>query len=187
METVALDVLWQREFQGHLTDRSPSKAAEPPQRPAVPPPPAQQIDIVLIGTMLEEGNSFATIADGSGRMDTQPVGAALQLSPAGMRVESVRSGSAVIRYQDVRYELRLQASPAIRSERASEANLNQGTPRFESLEEELDWLNSPSDGDAASPLESLNGQPITSDVVPADANQSTATSETKLPEGPQSP
>ena len=104
-----------------------------------------------MGTIIEQGNSFAMIRDHAGNVDLQPEGGVLQLSPKGTTVVEVKSKSVVLVKNSRRTELRMAArtAPAIETEagRAAAAMAKEDLdamdedPVFNNLEEELDWLN----------------------------------------------
>ena len=105
----------------------------------------------LLGTIIEKGHSFAMIQDQAGNIDLQPEGGVLQLSPKGTTVAEVKSKSVVLIKNNRRTELKMAArtSPAIAIEAGAavepmaeeDIDAMDAEPVFNSLEEELDWLN----------------------------------------------
>ncbi|MEM7557553.1 MAG: hypothetical protein AAF394_00385 [Planctomycetota bacterium] len=115
------------------------------------PKPAQSSRFQLLGTIIEKGHSFAMIQDHAGNVDLQPEGGVLQLSPKGTTVAEVKPKSVVLVKNNRRTEVRMavRKTPAIMQEvpadvgAMAEEDLEamDKEPVFNSLEEELDWLN----------------------------------------------
>ncbi len=133
--------------------RWPKKPGAQNDVPTKPEPvmPAQSSRFKLLGTIIEKGHSFAMIQDQTGNVDLQPEGGVLQLSPKGTTIAEVKSKSVVLVKNNRRTELRMtvRTIPAIETEegRAVAAMAEEDIdamseePIFNSLAEELDWLN----------------------------------------------
>lgn len=66
--------------------------------PAAPPQP--QLDLTLVGTIIEENRSIAILSDASGQFDVKGIGESLELTPPGVTVESIESEQVTLQFQD---------------------------------------------------------------------------------------
>ncbi|MEM7475738.1 MAG: hypothetical protein AAF483_12165 [Planctomycetota bacterium] len=139
---------WQRKLQSD----KPQKTADVDQSKE-PAKTNTQSDskFRLVGTMVEQGNSFALVQDREGTMDLQPVGGELRLQPPGAMIENIESHLVVLMRGKNRTYLKLKAASVPGATQASEVDsessasisneMQDEEPEFSSLEEELDWLN----------------------------------------------
>jgi hypothetical protein len=90
-----------RSLRGPLYDPPPDTPSPVPQpRPVPPAPPTRpDLDVTLVGTIIEAERSLAILADPSGKFDIKTVGQSLELSPAGIIVESIEAERVTLRYQ----------------------------------------------------------------------------------------
>ena len=113
-----------------------------------------QPSISLLGTMVEPGLSYAMFSDEAGNVDTQAVGGLLQLQPAGIRLMRVESGRVEVSFAG-RVQILTLAEKQLEGttpEMSGGSGLTHdddveydaaedAVPEFESLEDELDYLN----------------------------------------------
>ncbi len=102
--------VWGRRLQGPLRD---AVVRTPPQtRPPAPrrqPPPNPRVE--LLATVIESGQATAIVADSGGRTDIKGVGEKLNLSPAGMTVESIRPDEVTLSFRGQSIRVALKKSP----------------------------------------------------------------------------
>jgi type II secretory pathway component PulC len=92
--------------------------APPPARPPKPPTPvvapaarpSPQLDVTLVGTIIEAENSLAILADSTGKFDVKGVGESLELSTEGITVQGIESEQVTLQYQGRRSTVTLDRS-----------------------------------------------------------------------------
>jgi len=89
--------------------------------------------LVLTGTIVEPGKSFAMFSDRSGATDLKPVGGLLRLEPAGIRIDSIVGRRVVVSFEGLTHELELPHTAT--------SLVDPPPAEVTPLEAELDWLN----------------------------------------------
>ena len=106
-----------------LTDPPPPRPVPRPVTPAPPPPPT--LEMTLVGTIIEPGNSLAIIADAAGEFDVKGVGESLELNPPGVSVKSIESEQVQLQYRGETSTVKLDRD----SQRKSKAGKRKDKPR----------------------------------------------------------
>ncbi|WP_197454884.1 type II secretion system protein N [Stieleria varia] len=97
-----------------LFDKPVAPPAAPVETPKLKPPvvtPSPRknpLELTLVGTLIQSGESVAMIADASGKVDVARAGQSLDLLPAGVVVQEIDSESVTLRYQGQDSVMRLQ-------------------------------------------------------------------------------
>ena len=100
-----------RSLRGPLYDPPPPQARPKPEPvPAAAPPRQPQLDLTLVGTIIEENESVAILSDASGQFDIKGIGESLELVPAGVTVESIESEQVTLQYQGHQSTIQLNRS-----------------------------------------------------------------------------
>jgi hypothetical protein len=162
----------ERRLQGWSIAPAPleldSMAAAPMQAVAAEP----LAGLVLTGTIVEPGKSFAMFSDRLGATDLKPVGGWLRLEPAGIRIDSIVARRVVVSFEGLTHEIELTQSTSGPSsgtttefeatsrstlelepwganalEMQADPSLGDPPPaELSPLEAELDWLNGSESG-----------------------------------------
>lgn len=150
---VAIDGTWRKALR-----RESLILSQPESVAASTPLVENRLALELLGTIIEAGNSYAMVADALGNIDLQPEGGLLQIEPQGVRIERIDRRRVEVSYAGYRTALELKErqavaeGPLLEPDRENSSQKNDGShspsrvadsePRqFESLEDELDWLN----------------------------------------------
>lgn len=116
-------------LRGPLYDPPPPVAkprVELPPAAKPTPPPKPQLDLTLVGTIIDAGQSLAIIADATGKFDVKGIGEALELSPEGVRIDQIESEQITLQYQGNESTIRLDKNkqPANEGKRANNRRRN---------------------------------------------------------------
>jgi type II secretory pathway component PulC len=96
--------------------RGPLYDPPPPTAPPLVPrresasPSRSQLDLTLVGTIIESDQSLAILADSSGKFDVKGIGESLELSPQGVTLQGIESEQVTIQYQGRKSTVRLDRS-----------------------------------------------------------------------------
>lgn len=93
-----------RSLRGPLYDPPPmaQRPTPPPQPPPQSPPrvePKARLDVRLVGTIINDDRSVAIVSDASGKLDVKSRGETLELSPAGIVIDTIDSQTVTLSYQ----------------------------------------------------------------------------------------
>ncbi len=111
---ITKDPISMRTLRGPLYD-----APEPPQ-PVVSPPPSKpvvpkqpvvsQLDLKLVGTIIDDQQSVAIVTDASGSFDVKSSGETLELIPPGVTIQSIEAEQITLNYQGRESTIQLDRS-----------------------------------------------------------------------------
>lgn len=104
------DVDLARPLRGPLYDPPPQPPRKPPvakpvRKPQPAPPP--KLNFTLVGTIIDDDQRLAIIADAKGNFDVKGVGEALELQPAGVRIDQIEQEEISVEFEGVESKLRL--------------------------------------------------------------------------------
>jgi hypothetical protein len=123
----------ERRLQGWSIASAPQEADSNAATPIYSSAAEPLAGLVLTGTIIEPGKSFAMFSDRSGATDLKPVGGLLRLEPAGIRIDSIVGRRVVVSFEGLTHELELPHTTT--------SPVDPPPAELAPLEAELDWLN----------------------------------------------
>jgi hypothetical protein len=95
---------------------TPEPKPQPEPKPTVArtptPPKPPTLEVTLVGTIIEAGQSLAIVADANGDFDVKGIGEPLELSPQGIKIEKIEPEQVTVSYQGRESTITLDRSAA---------------------------------------------------------------------------